>query len=109
MTTFKQNGNFRLKEISRCTGITPKGKLVVDTLPVSEGLDVEFEYDTTKHFYVVVGFIKFDSYEDNCSFSIVGDRLQQYVTKENYDEFIDLVKEGYRLVQLCNSSVLVEN
>ena len=101
MSTIKKDGNLRLNTIVRFTGLIYDEndnfvKLNTEDVSIKDGLAIEYCYDG-EH-YLVVAFIYYNVNEGECFFKSVLDRVQHYITVDDYQKFVDLLNEGFELV-----------
>ena len=109
MATFKKEGKLRLQSVARLIslGRDKNGDLKFnwEELPVVDGLSVEYEYE--EGHYVVIAEIEYNTHEEECYFKSVLDRVQEYITVDNYPQFIDLIKDGFRLINACHRALKI--
>ena len=97
--TYKQLNNLRLQSISKITDIVGDS-IITEQLPAKKGLAIEFSEDGET--YIVIAWIRYDEEVGECYFESVVDRVQEYVKFEGYNDFKELLKEGFTIVKESN-------
>ncbi len=87
---------FRLKTISRATGLDSTGKLITEELPAIEGLGVEYQlFDGS---YIVVSFIKYSKEDEAAYLDLVGNRILE-LTADEFTAFKKLCNIGIGIIE----------